>query len=268
MRVASFGMYEFAETRDALDAFWAAVASRLQAAGLKDVPLILMRDRTLEQIWRDPELLIAQTCGYPMRKHLSDAVRPVATPVYDVPGCDGPLHRSFIVVGSESSFRTLGDLRGARAAINGYDSNSGMNLFRAALAPIASGRPMFASVIVTGAHAKSFAAVATGAADVAAIDCVSHWFIMRQAPELAARVRVLAETAPSPGLPLITLKTMPDAEVNAIRAALRSALSDSTLRKARETLRLTDFAVLDDAAYDVVLGYEKAAVAAGYPRLE
>ena len=49
-----------------------------------------------------------------------------------------------------------------------------MNLFRAAIAPLAGGRPFFSEVIVTGSHAASLEAVADGnAPGLAAIDCVT-----------------------------------------------------------------------------------------------
>ena len=265
--IASLGMYEFAETRAALDALWAAIAARLRSAGIAGVPAGLTRHRALADIWRDRHLLLAQTCGYPFLAELTGHARIVATPTYDVPGCDGAWHRSFIIVRADAPYRTLADLRGARAAVNGYDSNSGMNLFRAALAPIARGQPMFTSVAVTGAHAVSFAAVARGEADVAAIDCVSYWFITRESPELATRIRVLAETPPSPGLPLITRKETPDAAVDIMREALDAAVASPALSERMAALRLTGFARLGAADYAIILDYENAAVAAGYPRL-
>ncbi len=266
-RVASLGMYEFAGTLPALDALWDETAANLKRRGVGDVPDRLTRDRPLEEIWRDPDLLLAQTCGYPLRKHLDGIVRLVATPVYDIPGCDGAWHRSFIVVAAGAACGSLAALRGARAALNGHDSSSGMNLFRHTLAPVAGGRPMFGSVTLTGSHAASLAAVANGSADVAAIDCVSFWFITREQPGLAARVRILAETAPSPGLPLVTRHAASDREVAILREALEAAVVSPALAEAREILRLRGFAVLPESDYDAILRYEAAAIAAGYPRL-
>ncbi len=53
------------------------------------------------------------------------------------------------------------------AAINGPDSNSGMNLFRATIARIAGGRPFFGAVLTTRLHRASLEAVADGRADLA-----------------------------------------------------------------------------------------------------
>ncbi len=143
-----------------------------------------------------------------------------------------------------------------------------MNLLRAAIAPIADGRPFFSGVTVTGAHAASLAAVAAQSADVAAIDCVSYALILRDRPELGERVRVLAPTAPSPSLPLITRGAATDDEVEQLRAALAWAGKAPGLVEARATLGLRGFVVLAEEVYDIVLDYEAKAMALGYPILE
>ena len=119
--------------------------------------------------------------------------------LYDLPGCgwfaEGvPSHRSFIVVSRSSGAETVEELRGGRFAVNGWDSNSGMNLPRRLLAPLAGGAAFFSGVIVSGGHVRSMEMVATGEADVAAIDCVTYGFCALYRPELVARLRVVAET--------------------------------------------------------------------------
>src|SRR5665811_293725 len=104
---------------------------------------------------------------------------------YGFEGCEGAKHCSFLIVRRGEAERGLAGFRGARAAINARDSNTGMNLFRAAIAPLAKGHPFFSDVVVTGAHALSFAAVAEGTADIAAIDCVSFGLLRRGRAELA-----------------------------------------------------------------------------------
>jgi ABC-type phosphate/phosphonate transport system substrate-binding protein len=261
-------MYDFPGTAPALDRLWRHIAGTLRRADIPDVPDSLTRDRPLGVIWRDPGLLLGETCGYPLRTALRDIVRVVATPVRTTPGTDGAWHRSFIVVAVGTAFASLADLRGSRLALNGEDSNSGMNLLRRTLAPIAGGKPFFKSVTVTGAHAVSLAAVATGTADVAAIDCVSFWFLARKSPDLAGRVRVLAETAQSPGLPLITRQSADDAEMPILRDALQAAAVDPDMADVLARLGIRGFTVLPDDAYDVVTRYEAEAIELGYPRLE
>jgi ABC-type phosphate/phosphonate transport system substrate-binding protein len=79
-------------------------------------------------------------------------------------------------------------------------SQSGHAALDAALGPLAPDRGL-----VTGSHRASIVAVATGAAEIAAIDAVSWRLAEAWEPE-AARLRVLGWTRPTPGLPMITAR--------------------------------------------------------------
>lgn len=172
MRLASLAMYASPPPlAEATAALWRFLSAALTRAGLEDVPGTLDAAVRYKEAWTDHELLLAQTCGFPYV--LRGKVRLVATPVYGHPGCDGPLKCSFIVIREDSRARSLEDLRGARAAINEPFSNSGVNLFRAAIAPLARDGWLFSSVIETGGHRNGIAAIVAGRADVAAIDCVT-----------------------------------------------------------------------------------------------
>lgn len=262
--IASLGMYDPRWLQGANDALWAGLARHLRSQGLGAVPQSLTRDRPLDAIWTAPDLLLAQTCGYPLTMRLGDAVRPVATLIYDAPGCEGAWHRSALVVRHDDPAQDLGALRGRRVAINARDSNTGMNLLRHAVAPIAKGARVFAQVIETGAHARSVMAVAGGRADLAAIDAVTLALLHDRYPGLARRIRVLGWTAPSPGLPLITAA---DGPVEPLRAALTAVLADPALAGARRALRIAGMQVLDRGNYAVIPAMARAAAAAGYPDL-
>lgn len=262
--IASLGMYDPRWLRPANDALWTALAHRLRTAGIAHVPDALTRDRPLDAIWTAPDLLLAQTCGYPLTTRLGAAVATVATLTHDAPGCQGAWHRSAIIVRHSDPAPDLAALRNRRAAINARDSNTGMNLLRAAVAPLAAGAPFFAQVIETGAHARSVMAVIAGKADLAAIDAVTLALLHDRHPTLKRRIRVLGWTATSPGLPLITHATGP---VSALRAALAETLADPALQPALRALRITGWSVVDPADYAVIPELEREAVAAGYPVL-
>ncbi|WP_158814347.1 phosphate/phosphite/phosphonate ABC transporter substrate-binding protein [Methylocapsa sp. S129] len=264
--VASLGMYDFPWTAAANDALWAAVAERLRAAGV-DAPHGLSRGGDLREIWRNPKLIFGQTCGYPYIKQLRGAVALIATPIYAFAGCQGSSHRSVIVANIRRTRRALVDFAGARAAINGRDSNSGMNLFRATIAPIAQGRAFFGQVMVTGSHEASLAAVSGGEADIAAIDCVSFALLQHWRPELTQNVETIAHSPRSPALPFIMSADLAKAHLGAVRAALFAALEDPALKAPRATLGLAGAEILSDADYDRVARIEQDAIAAGYPTL-
>jgi ABC-type phosphate/phosphonate transport system substrate-binding protein len=265
-RLASLAMYVAPlPVAEATDALWAFVARRLTDAGMAGVPGTLDRSISHDDAWMRPELLLSQTCGYPYVSSLRGNVRLVATPCYAYPGCDGPDMRSFVIVRKDAGIVSLEDLRGRSAAINSRDSNSGANLFRAAIAPIARGSRIFGKVIETGGHAASIAAVSKGRADCAAIDCITYGHVARFAPDDLADIVVVAETPSGPGLPLITRASASDDEVALLREALEAALVEPSLADVRDVLALSGFAVLDDSRYERLLELERQAAALGYP---
>jgi ABC-type phosphate/phosphonate transport system substrate-binding protein len=260
-------MYDGVELHGANDALWAEIAARLPAVGIEEPPPVLDRSRTLAAIWSDPGLLLAQCCGYPMVTRYRDRLRYVATPCYAAPGCHAGDYRSRIVVRADDRADTLAMLRGRRAAINDRQSNSGANLFRAAVAPLAGGSSFFADIIETGSHAASLRAVADDRADVAAIDTVSFAHLARAEPTLAARVRTIRWTEASPGLPYVTSIAMPDDVVRSLRAVLDAVTRAPETRPARDALLLTGMERLPDNAYYRLLDLERDAARMGYPEL-
>ena len=268
MRLASLAMYRDPPViAEATRALWVYVRDKLRAAGLADVPERLDEEIAHDAAWRDPRLLLAQTCGYPLATELAGRVRMVATPVYVHPGCEGALNGSFVIVRADAAASSLAEGRGGVASINDRGSNSGMNLLRHAVAPHAGGGSFFASVVLSGSHRASLDLVARGKADVAAIDCVTFGNLARFAPDMVAGVRILAETAKTPGLPLITEAAASDEAVATLRAALYDLSRDPAAAALRGTLGLSGFEVLPESIYDAVLAIERDALALGYPVL-
>lgn len=263
--VASLGMYDYPFVADANRLLWSAMAAYLRAAGI--AAPIALDPAEPRDVWADPRLLFGQTCGYPFTTALRGRVSLIATPIYSFEGCEGPNHCSFVVVSAKSRDRSLAGFAGTRAALNARDSNSGMNLFRALLAPIARGRPMFSEVVITGSHAASLAAVAEGAADIAAIDCVSCGLLRKNRPELFEGVAVIAQTQSAPGLPFVINAELGKSLAAAVRVALFAAFNDPALADARAALGLKGAAILDDLEYGKIAEIERGAIALGYPEL-
>lgn len=266
-RIAALPMYDFPELTDAHDTLWALLAQRLTEAGIAGVPSGLTRDLEARDLWSHPHLLLGQGCEYPLAKSFAGVTRLVATPRYAVPGCEGALYRSAIVVRSDDPAASLADLRGRRCTVNEWDSNSGMNLFRAAIAPFAGGASFFGSVTSSGAHQRSAEMVATGEADVAALDCVSFAHFQRLWPETTSGLRVLAWTPASPSLPLITARATDDATLASLRACLQAVAAEPSLEGVRARLFLDGFDVEPEQDFAAVLELEQSAERLGYPRL-
>ncbi|WP_165916561.1 PhnD/SsuA/transferrin family substrate-binding protein [Caulobacter sp. BK020] len=260
-------MYDLPELQDANDALWAAIVDRLRARNLFDVPDQLTRDVAPEVLWTDPDLLLAQTCGLPLATRLEGKVRVVATPRYRARGCDGVDYRSAVVVRADSAVNSLHDLRSGRCAVNDLASNSGMNLLRAEIAPLAAGKAFFKSVLVTGSHLASAEAIVQDEADVAALDCVTWAHLQRWRPSLTDHLRVLTWSVRSPGLPLITSLGTSSSQLAALRAVLNEVAADQSLREVRQVLLLEGFSLTSAEHYRAALRLQDIAVGLGYPNL-
>lgn len=265
-RTASLGMYDHGPQRAANDRLWHEIARILRARGVGGVPLELDRSRSVQAIWRDPDLVFAQICGFPLVTDPALALRVVGTPVYATPGAGAGWHCSLLVA-RQSDVPELDGYRGRRAAINGRDSNTGMNLFRATVAPLASGGRFFGSVQETGSHRASIAAILQDEADIAAIDSVTYAAVDRDAPAQTAALRILAQTAQSATPPFVTSRSTPIETVAALRVALAQVVADPALADARASLFLHDILLGGTERYAPLRALEIDAVVSGYPEL-
>jgi ABC-type phosphate/phosphonate transport system substrate-binding protein len=266
-RTASFPMYDFPHLTEAHNLLWNSIARTLRSANIDDVPQLLTREKSLNEVWNDPQMLLSQTCGFPLAKHLKASVRLVATPRYTAFGCRRARYRSCIVVRADENARVLSDMRGRRCAVNELSSNSGMNVFRAAIAPIACGEPFFEKVMITGSHAESLRSVAENRADVAAIDCVSFAHIRTLSPELTNAVKILTWTRESPSLPFVTSRETDDYTLAALRHALTEVTFDPGLASVRDALMIDGFELVPLEQYQPILEMEHYAMTLRYPQI-
>ncbi len=267
MPVASLPMYDHPEVRGALDALWAGIARNLVREGMADVPRGLVHGRPLGELWSDPDLFLSQCCGFNIVKSYTRTLRPIATPRYGAPGCDGCHYSSVIVVREDSPAAGIEDLRDAACAVNGPESHSGMNALRALVAPHNRNGRFFSEVSETGAHAESLAMVARGAADVAAIDCVTYALLARHRPDATAGTRVLCFSDSAPGIPYVTRTDLDDETVERLQTALAASFDDPNLAAARDALFLAGIEVLPHSIYFDLVDFERRAVEHGYPKL-
>lgn len=265
--VASLGMYDHPAQRAANDRLWAEIRRRLVARGIP-APIALDRSRPAEAIWRDPALLFGQACGYPLVSDPDLTLRVVGIPAYDAPDCTEGRHAGYLVARDDDPRTSLADHRGGRAAINGYNSNTGYNLFRAAVAPLAQGGRFFGSVIETGSHHASLEALRRDEADLAAVDAVTYAVLRRFEPGVIAGLRIIGLTASSPALPLVTARSTSIETVAALRIALADVIADPGLADVRTTLLLRDIIPGEVERFEPVRALEIAAITAGYPVLQ
>lgn len=239
---ASLPMYETAAMTGSLDRFWAEVRTRY-GKGPKD----LDRGSDPHDTWRDPHLVLSQTCGLPYRTELFDKVQLVATPDYGLPHCPAGYYVSHLIVRRGDARTSLHGFHGARLARNDIRSQSGWAATVTHLEQETAGIRLADDVIHTGSHRNSIRAVAQGAADIASIDAVT-WALLHRDTDETKGLRILTSTEPTPGLPLIA---GPSQDVKALRVALEDALN-ALSRDDRDTLMIRGFEDISPATYRAV----------------
>jgi len=264
--VAALPMYDWPEVRNETDALWRALADGLQDAGIRPPPQ-LERRRASDAVWRDPRLLLAQICGLPYVRGLRSRVHLIVTPCYDVPGCDGPRYCSLVVARAADRGVSLEDMRGRRLAYNARHSQSGYSALRSLVAPLACGSRFFGATLETGSHREAVRAVADGRADLCAIDAVCWALACRHEPATAERLIVIAQTPPTPGLPLICAIGHDRRTVARMRAAVSEVFAAGLSASVRDALFIAGSEALAPSAYDSIAAMERGAIEAGYPTL-
>jgi ABC-type phosphate/phosphonate transport system substrate-binding protein len=264
--IASLPMYDWPEIREPTNAWWTGLARHLRAQGF-DVPEGLTRAEGASAHWGRSDLLLSQTCGFPLMHDFKGRLEVLATPVYDVEGCSGPCYSSVIVVDAAAGFSKLEDLKGATAAYNAADSLSGHLALKCVFAPLSRNGRFFGRVVISGDHAGSMRMVQERQADVAAIDCVSFALARRYRPELASGLAVIARGPAAPALPYVTAAGRPPGDVAGLRQALAAAAADPALAQARQALFIRGLEFLPPDAYLTVLDLEAACAAEGYALL-
>lgn len=260
-------MYDLPELRAQTDRWTACLLNALAAEGFEDLPEALDRKSEREAAWRAPDLLLTQTCGFPLRHGMAGVLSAVAVPVYAAEGCRPGFYASAVLVRTDDPARAFPDCRGYRVAANGPDSQSGANCLRALAAPLAQDGAFFGEVTWSRAHRNSLALVKQGKADLCAVDAVTLALIDAVAPDETKDLRRLCWSPEAPALPYAVRATLPAETRTRVAAALRRALDDPDGRAARRALLLEDLQPIDDAAYASVVTMREQADRAGLTAL-
>ncbi|QPC88079.1 PhnD/SsuA/transferrin family substrate-binding protein [Mesorhizobium sp. NBSH29] len=232
--IAALPMYDWPEVRAETDAQWARLRDALRDVGV-DAPDALTRDvADLQALWRNPQLLLSQTCWGPMELGLADHVQLVGQPSYDgIEGGQGIFYSSALVMRrGEGALQTptgqpilpLDLMAGKRLAFNSPDSMSGIIGLARDLAAAVKNLDLFSARIETGGHRASVIAVAEGHADIAAIDCRS-WSLAKKFEPAAAGLQAVGWTAARKGLPYIASQAMSVDTVEVLRSVMESQLN-------------------------------------------
>lgn len=247
---AGLAMYPFAPLVEHYAHLWALVRESVPA-----LPVELEWPPDLHPVWRDPAMVLHQTCGWPLVTELADLVaagrvRVVGAFVHTVPEALGPTYRSVLVARSGLAVARPADLAGTHAAVNSTASLSGwVSLVHAVHGP---GATWQGPVTLTGAHAESLRALHDGRAEVASIDAVSFAHVRRWMPELVDGLVVVGNGPRVPCLPVIAGPALDGVALDDLRRAFAAAVVDPRAAGLRDELLIERFEPLDAADYEAL----------------
>lgn len=194
--------------------------------------------REIVDLARQGKLDVAWICGYPYVRS-RPFLRLLAVPEYN----GGPTYRSYLIVpNSDTTSKSILDLRGRIFAFSDPDSNSGYLYPNYRLITLQE-RPhsFFGKSFFTWAHRKVVDAVAARVANGGAVDGYVWDTLARFHPELTAMTRVV-ERSPEFGFPpLVTRATLPRDEEAQVRRVLMDMSRDDEGRELLKMLNLTGF---------------------------
>jgi ABC-type phosphate/phosphonate transport system substrate-binding protein len=235
-------MYPFEHLRPSWERLWDDVRARLPFAA---PPLDWNTDP--DDASKRDDLVLGQTCGWPLVTDLASLVHVVGTFDYAVDDAIDGTYRSVLVTSLDAELaEILPDILhrpDLRVAVNAPQSLSGwISLQSVALAHGVT----LDDVVWTGAHARSLEAIRAGQCHLAAIDAVSWSFLDH------AGLRVVGQCPRIPCLPLVTSRSSSLAVVDELRGALASAVSDPAAATTCATLKIRRFASRQLADYQGV----------------
>jgi ABC-type phosphate/phosphonate transport system substrate-binding protein len=232
-------MYIRAENQSAHDNFWRLIRTGLTCQKI-DAPIELQSGEGVD-FWQNGDLVLSQTCGMPYRLHLHDKVQLIGTPDYGINGCPKGYYNSVFIVNTIDDRSDIADFANAKLAVNSEISQSGYS------APQSEAKKQgfqFENIVLSHGHVTSAKMVATGQADIAAIDAVT-WKNIKKYDDFTRNIKIIAQTPPTPGLPFICALGQNKAGITqAVEAAIETLTDDD-----RDSLGITSLISIPAADY-------------------
>lgn len=229
----------------------------------------------LEDLWSRADQAAVFMCGLPYSRAVPQPVL-IAAPIPSPAEFQGaPHYWSDFVVRKDSASHRVQDTFGKRIAFTVPGSQSGcvaalsylMTAHREMTAQdpaqAAGGAPLFSEIIApTTTPRGALAAVVDGAADIAPIDSYALRLLQKYRADLAAAVRVVGQTVPTPIPPLVASATAAsEKDLAALQSAFLEAPQSPPLKALVDELLLKGFARPDANTYAVLRERFEAAAA-------
>ena len=168
-----------------------------------------------------------------------------------------PIYYSYIIVNKDSAYENFTDLKGSRFVFNDEISNSGYNMPRAYLIEQEQTSGFFGHVTRSGSHEESIRMIASGEADVSAVDSLIYDFDWHSNSKFVQQTRIIKTLGPA-GIPPIVISTKtPEIIRNQIKDILLNMNNDPLGKQILEEALVDRFAVVDDNNYNGIREMQK-----------
>lgn len=240
-----------------------------------DVPVDIVEHpapRPLPELWQRTDLACGFMCGYPLSKMTPQPIALAALVPSPPRYASQAIYWSDLVVRADAPWQCIEEVIGHRVAFTSEHSQSGYQAMRRYFAELAArdgSQRLFHSTLgrlVTPMDVVR--AIVDGDADVGPVDSYAHDLLRKHEPRLAARLRILATTTPTPIPPFVASAHVPEAIVRALREALLDAGDATELAATREALLIARFEPVSATDYGVLARLASEADALGYTRVQ
>jgi phosphonate transport system substrate-binding protein len=164
-----------------------------------------------------------------------------------------PFYQSYLIVGKDSPYRHLEDLRGRVFAFTDPDSNTGTLVPHHWLAQVGEApATFFQKTVYTYSHDNSILAVARGLVDGAAVDGHQWEYFQHFTPALTSKTRVIRKSEPYGSPPLVASSRLPDELKTSIRGILLAMHQEPDGREILDKLLIDQFLAPREEWYEPV----------------
>lgn len=224
----------------------------------------------LPALWARADMGCAFMCGHPLSRAVPAPVV-LAAPRPSPERYGGrPAYWTDLVVRAADGPATLDDAWGTRMAFTTPDSQSGYQAPRRFFAPFAAARGgrLFAATVGPLITPRGVVdALIDGRADIGPLDAYAHDLLRVHEPALAAQLRVVASTPPTPIPPLVAAPGIDPQVAARLRSALLEVDAEPALAAQRKALQLAGFAPIALTDYRAIIVAAEQADALGFPIL-
>jgi ABC-type phosphate/phosphonate transport system substrate-binding protein len=203
----------------------------------------------LAALWARDDFGCVQMCGLP---HSRRAPQPrlVAAPIPSPARYEGrPVYFSDLIVRADAPFDRLADALARRVGYTLTHSQSGYFALRYHLLGRGLRPGAIVGPLVTAR--RVIEVVVAREIDVGPIDSYVHDILRFHEPALAAQVRVLETTDPTPIPPFVATAPVDDATLGRLREGFLAAATEAALAPVRTALQLRGFAIMRPEDYDM-----------------